>query len=61
MSLYDVTFDLVIRLDDPSNGIDLNQNISKISDELTEQIRRMYPTGTVLPRGFDKVIHLKED
>ena len=52
MSLYDVTFDLVMRVNDPTNGIRLNENISKVADELTEKVKEDYPNSVVLPRGF---------
>lgn len=52
MSLYDVTFDLVMRVNDPTNGIRLNENISKVADELTEKVKEDYPNCVVLPRGF---------
>lgn len=55
MSLYDVTFDLVMRVNDPTNGICLNENISKVADELTEKVKEDYPNCVVLPRGFNIV------
>ena len=52
MSRYDVTFDLIIRVNDPTNGIRLNENIPRVADELTEKLREKYPNSVVLPRGF---------
>lgn len=52
MSFYDVTFDLIIRVKDPTNGIKLNENITVVADELTEKVKEKYPNSVVLPRGF---------
>lgn len=56
MALYDVTFEVILRIDDPSNGIKLNQDISKMGEELMKQIRKKHPNCAVLPRGFNIVV-----
>ena len=54
MSHYDCYYDLVIRVEDP-NGIQLNECMIKMMDELNTAIRKVHPAAVVLPRGFKLV------
>jgi len=51
MSYYDCHYDLVIRVEDP-NGIQLNERMTEMMDELNTAIRKVHPAAVVLPRGF---------
>lgn len=54
MSHYDCYYDLVIRVEDP-NGIQLNERMVEMLDELNTAIRKAHPTACVFPRGFKLV------
>lgn len=54
MSHYDCYYDIVIRVEDP-NGIQLNERMIKMMDELNTAIRKVHPAAVVLPRGFKLV------
>lgn len=51
MSYYDCHYDLVIRVEDP-NGIQLNERMMKMMDELNTAVGRVHPAAVVLPIGF---------
>lgn len=55
MSIYDATFELVIRVNDPTEGIDLYENMDNIVDYLTEKVKEKHPHCVVVPRGFKRV------
>lgn len=60
MSYYNCNFELIIQVEDP-DGINLNERMIKMLDELNESIREKHPCSIVLPRGFEITTRMVED
>ena len=60
MSLYNGHFELIIQVEDP-NGIQLNERMMGMLDELNKSVREKHPCSIVLPRGFEITTRMVED
>ena len=60
MSYYNCHFELIIQVEDP-DGINLNERMIEMVDELNKSIREKHPCCIVLPRGFEITTRMVAD
>ena len=60
MSYYNCHFELIIQVEDP-DGINLNERMIEMVDELNKSNREKHPCCIVLPRGFEITTRMVAD